>query len=184
MCPRAVDDPAYAEHGGLGVVDDRCRAVHAEHAVVVQGERPTRHLRGAEHAVAGQLGQLAQGSRELCRGHVARRAVASASTQVVTSGISCRLVVTLSAIALRTPRKGTRMSPVRSGRAAPCVGETSPTCRAASTSSRLLTPPAPVGATPVRSIPLSLASFLTTCEITLRAAVVIPGTDPAVPGVA
>src|SRR5450759_3096677 len=72
MCPRAVDDPAYAEHGGLGVVDDRCRAVHAEHAVVVQGERPTRHLRGAEHAVAGQLGQLAQGSRELCRGHVAR----------------------------------------------------------------------------------------------------------------
>ena len=72
VCPRAVDDPADPQHGGLGVVDDRRRTIDSEHPVVVQGERPSGHLRGAEGAVAGQGGQLAQGSRQLGRSHLAR----------------------------------------------------------------------------------------------------------------
>ncbi len=51
--PRLVDDPADAEQGGLGVVDDRRGAVDAEDAVVVQRERAAGQVAGSERARRG-----------------------------------------------------------------------------------------------------------------------------------
>src|ERR1035437_1613467 len=69
--PRAIDDPSDTQHGRLGVVDDRCRAIRAEDAVVVQGEGSTRHLGRAQLAVTGEPGQLLKGSRQFGRRHLA-----------------------------------------------------------------------------------------------------------------
>ncbi len=67
--PRLVDDPPDAEHGRLRVVDDRRGTVDAEHAVVVQREGPSGHLRRSERAPAGEVGELAQRAGQLGRRH-------------------------------------------------------------------------------------------------------------------
>ena len=51
--PRTAQDPARAEDGDLGLVDDRRAAVHPEHPVVVEGERTAGELGGGGRAVAG-----------------------------------------------------------------------------------------------------------------------------------
>ena len=53
------------EHRGLGVVEDRRGAVDAEHAVVVQRERPPGHLRGRQRPLPGEVGELAQRAGQL-----------------------------------------------------------------------------------------------------------------------
>ncbi len=60
--PGPVDDTAHAEHRNLGVVDDRGRAVHTKHAVVVQREGAGASSVGGRLSVTGDGGE----SPDLC----------------------------------------------------------------------------------------------------------------------
>ena len=100
------------------------------------------------------------GSDLLISARAANSSVASTSTQVVASGISRRLVDSLSATTLRSPLIGILWS------VACDVSVSGPKFAPASTSARVMTPPAPDPEIVARSILLSEASLRTIGEIT------------------
>src|SRR5262249_27397757 len=70
--PRLVDDAAHPEQRRLRVVDDRSRAVHTEHAVVVERERAAGQPGRRQRARPRLREDLVEGGGQVERGEALR----------------------------------------------------------------------------------------------------------------
>ena len=66
--PGPFDDPADAQDRHLGRIDDGGRAVHAEHAVIVDGEGPAGEFGGPQRALPGPQRGVGQRGGKLLQG--------------------------------------------------------------------------------------------------------------------
>src|SRR5690242_21250640 len=66
--PGTLDDPADTQDRRFRVIDDGGRAIHAEHAVVVDRERAAGQFGGTERAVPGAPGPFGDGHGKLLKG--------------------------------------------------------------------------------------------------------------------